>query len=713
MATISNTISLNDAMSPALNSIASALAGVTAAFQQIQAASGQAINTQNIHEANNALQQTEAAQNNLNESLQQGSSTAENLWGKIKGLIAAYAGWQVVSQTVAWSDNMTNIQARLANINDGTRTQKELMQAVYEGSQRSRASLQGMADIVGRFGNNAKDAFKNNDELLMFAEQLNKQFSIAGTDANGAAAAMLQLSQGLGAGALRGEELNSVFEQAPIIIQTIADYMDVPVGQIRKLASEGQLTSDIVKNAMLGAAEETNKKFNEMPLTFSAAWTMAKNTFQMNALQLQKVLSDTFNSGEFQALMNSLTNAISSLIPIAIAGVKGFVAVVKALYENWSLIAPVIGIVVGALLTYKAVMIGINAVEMVQKGLKLASIVASYAMAAARGTEVAATTAATAAQWGLNTAMLASPVTWIIAAIIAIIGLLYLAVAVINKVTGESYSATGIIAGAIYGLYAFIKNVIGTIWNYILAFAEFFINVWSNPFYSIKKLIYNLAEVFANFFESVIKGIDPVATALAKGILWAVNKGIQAINWLSEAMDTIGLGWGQVGEIKMEGTVAENFSAAKKSMLSAIDPGEAPEGYVSLDKYRMDMEDIGEMAAQGYAAGAKFADDPMGSISGALGLSDDPAIQELLDGQQKQIAATESVADNTDQEQDYRYLKEIMGGRAVDRLSGTDIKIDMTNNNRINSALDLDVIVNELTKKLTGAMDSAGEGVHV
>ena len=139
------------------------------------------------------------------------------------------------------------------------------------------------------------------------------------------------------------------------------------------------------------------------------------------------------------------------------------------------------------------------------------------------------------------------------------------------------------------------------------------------------------------------------------------------------------------------------------------------EGYTSIDQYKMDFADPQKYFAEGYNAGANFAEDPMRAIKGALGLGSDPAIQEMLNNQQKQLGATEQIANNTAAkgEDDYKYLKEVMGGRAVDRLSGTDIKIDMTNNNAINSALDLDVIVDTLTSKLTAAMDSAGEGVHV
>lgn len=687
MATISSTLAINDSMTPVLRSIVAVLDRINATLDRIDAGTAEAFDAAPIIDANRALRQTEQAQDNVNQSMREGANAADNLWGKIKGFIAAYAGWEVVRQTVAWSDEMSNIQARLAQVNDGSRSQEQLMQDIYRNAQDAHASLQGMADIVGRFGNNARDAFSSNDELLAFSNQLYKMFSIAGTDQNGAAAAMLQLSQGLGAGVLRGEELNSVFEQAPIIIQTVADYLNVPIGKIREMASEGKLTSDVVKNALLSAADETNARFAAMPLTFGAAMTMAKNTFQMQMLGLQKVISETINQKQFQQILDAVTNTLSTIASVAIPLVKGIAAAAGFVYRNWSFIAPVIFGVIGALAAYKVAMLA----------------------------QAAATQVAMIAQNGLNIAMLANPVGLVIAAIAAIIALLYLAVAVINRVTGANISATGIIAGVVWSLWAYIKNIIATVWNYLLSLAEFFMNVWTNPVFSVKKLIFSLLETFTGLYVGILNGLDPVLTALAEGFLWAVNKGIQALNWLSSALDEIGLGWGQVGELTMDGTVASNAEAVRSSMLAAINPGEAPEGYKSLDHLKMNLVDPQEYADAGYAAGAKFGEDPMGAIKGALGLANDPAIQSIMDGQAQGNKLAAQTAKNTTPkaEEDYKYLKEIMAGRAVDRLSGTDIRIQMNNNNKINSALDLDSIVNALAQKLTGAMDSAAEGVHV
>lgn len=714
MATISSTLALNDSMTPVLRSIASALAGINAAFEQLGIASQQALDPQDINAANRALQQTEQIQDEVTDSMRESESAADGLWGKIKGFIAAYAGWELIRQTVAWSDEITNIKARLDAANDGTQTTAQYMNDIYEAAQRSHAPFQQTADLVGKLRNNAAEAFQSNAEAVAFAEQLNKQFSIAGASQQGAADATFQLIQALGAGALRGEELNSVLDQAPNIVRTIADHMGVPIGKIRELASEGKITADVVKNAILGATEKTNAAFNKVPLTFGAAWTMAKNTFQKNMLGLQEVISNAFNTAQFQQIMDGLTSAVSTFAMVAIPIVKGVAATIGFMHRNWSLIAPVIFTVIGALTAYKVAVLAMAAAEAISKGIKIAAASAQVAYAVVMGTATAATTAATAAQWGLNAAMLANPVGVIIGAIIALIGLLYLAIAVINKVTGENYSATAIIAATLYGLWAHIKNIVASVWNIIIALVEFFMNVWNNPIYSVKKLIFSLLETFKNLFIGILQGLDPVLTAVSNGFTSMVNGIIKGVNWISEALDKVGLGWGQTAEFALTTSFADDVEKQLNGVLAGLDPGVSPGDYKTLDHLKMDFADPREYTQKGYEAGAKFGDDPMGTIKGALGLANDPAIQSIMDGQDKGNKLAEQTAKNTTPkaEEDYKYIKEIMAGKAVDRLSGTDIRIQMNNNNKINSALDLDSIVNALAQKLTGAMDSAAEGVH-
>lgn len=755
MATISSTLAVNDSMTPVLLSITAALESLNATMDRVHATLDRAFDTSAIDAATSAVRQTEQAQetvaqtvqateraqdevtesvqateraidevtesarqtdraidgvtqsareteraqDEVTESMRESSNAAGDLWGKIKGFIAAYAGFELVKQTMAWSDEMTNIQARLDLINDGTRTTRELMNEVYGAAQRSHSSLQATANIVGRIGNNAREAFSSNDELLAFAEQIQKQFTISGAGAQEAEFALVQLSQGLAAGALRGEELNSVFEQAPTIIRSIAEYMNVPVGQIRKLAAEGKITADIVKNAMFAATEQTNAKFAAMPLTFSAAWTMAKNTFQMNMLGLQKIISETINQKQFQQIMDGLTNAISGLASFAIPVVKGIAAAVGFMYRNWSFIAPVIFTVVGAMAAYKAVALTTMAIEAISRGIKIAGVIASYAKAAAMGVEASATTAAAAAQWGLNAAMLASPVTWIIAAIAAIIGLFYLAVAAINEVTGSTYSATGMIMGALATLGAFIWNLLVGLYNGLLAILD----AMMAPVIGIIDWFYT---AFTGGFESIGDACLNILGKLISGALAVVKPIIEIWDWVT--------GMNAAGAVEAAQNAAENWGKTEEAKKSTLHSGWLKKS-IGADQKSLRIS-YADAFDGGYNTGASFSGGGTvgGGIDNALGLADDPAIQSIIDGQKQGNKLAAETAKNTTPkaEEDYKYIRDIMAGRAVDRLSGTEIKIQMNNNNKINSALDLDSIVNALAQKLTGAMDSAAEGVH-
>lgn len=259
----------------------------------------------------------------------------------IKGVVAAYATIQTAKMVIDVSDTLTQTTARLNMMNDGLQTTEQLQQMIFASAERSRGSYQATADAVSKLGLNAGDAFNSTQEIVTFAEQLNKQFVIAGTEVSAMEGAMTQLVQALGAGALRGDELNSIFEAAPPIIQTIADYMDVPVGKIKEMAAEGLITADIVKNAMLDAADETNAKFESMPKTFGQIWTSMQNQALMAFQPILQRLNKIANSKAFNTFVN---NAVSALTVLAGALTTVFDIVVKVgafFADNWSIIAPI------------------------------------------------------------------------------------------------------------------------------------------------------------------------------------------------------------------------------------------------------------------------------------------------------------------------------------------------------------------------------------
>lgn len=301
--------------------------------------------------------------NNRQEQAEHGANRVKSVWSKMGGVIKSALAAFSVKKIVELADGMTTTRARLDLMNDGLQTTAELQDMIMKSANRSRAAYSTTADAVAKMGIMAGDAFSSNEELIAFSELINKQFTIAGTSAAGIDAAMLQLTQAMSSGVLRGEELNSVFEQAPTIIQAIADYLGVPIGKIREMAAEGQITSTIVKNAMLASADEINAKFAAMPMTFSQVWTIAKNI------------------------------ALEAFTPVLALIGQG----AQWIYDNWSMIAPVFWGLAAAALGY----------------------------AVALGIQTAATWIANGAAQAFFTTLLTNPLFWIALAIGVVVAAIY------------------------------------------------------------------------------------------------------------------------------------------------------------------------------------------------------------------------------------------------------------------------------------------------
>lgn len=257
-----------------------------------------------------------ASAKKLGVSLQETQKPASGLMGSLRNLAGAFLGIQTGQWLVGTSDQLTQINARLQLMTGSAEAAAEANDQIYQAAMRARGAYTDMADLVSQLGTLAPDAFSDTGEIVAFAEQLQKQMALSGTSTQAAQAAMLQLTQGLASGVLRGEELNSVLEQTPMVAQTIADYMGVNVGTMRELASEGAITAGVVKNALLGAAQETNAAFEQMPMTWGQVWNQMQN---MAIQALQPVLD----------AINWVANNMDTLIPIVV-GVAGAFAVYTA-----------------------------------------------------------------------------------------------------------------------------------------------------------------------------------------------------------------------------------------------------------------------------------------------------------------------------------------------------------------------------------------------
>ena len=350
----------------------------------------------------------------------------------MKGIAATVGGMIGLKQALETSDQLTQTNARLNNalikFDDGGSI-KELEAKVMASAQRSRAYYMDTAAAVAKLGTNARDAFTNMDEVIAFSELVNKSFVIGGAGAQEQSAAMLQLTQAMASGVLRGEELNSIFENAPGIIQSIAKYLDVPIGQIRTMASEGQITADIVKNAMFEAAGDIERNFSNIPKTWEQIWTGMKNKALSIFAPILNKLNQIADSSKFETVSNGVIGALAAIASVATVVLDLLINGASWVVDNWSWLSPVIYGVAAALGVYYGAQLAANTVGLISKGVHIAMAGAKMIQLAATGALTAATAAETAQQYGLNAALYACPLVWIIILIIALVALFYAAVA--------------------------------------------------------------------------------------------------------------------------------------------------------------------------------------------------------------------------------------------------------------------------------------------
>lgn len=411
-------------------------------------------------------------QRQYTQEVEKSNRSAGSLLSTLRSMAAAAGATALTKAFLQTSDEMSQINAKLNMINDGSQTNAQLQEMIYQSAQRTRTSYQTTANIVARLGNNAREAFGNNAELIQFAENLNKQFIIAGSSQEEMASASLQLTQALGAGALRGEELNSVFEAAPNVIRTIADYLGVGVGEIREMAADGQITAEVVKNAMLSATDEINTQFKSMPMTLAQAFTMGKNYIQQALMGSFEGWSNFLKTDEGQQALGQLISLFTTLAQVGVGALSAVGQGALWVSQNLDFIIPILAAIGAALAFVKA-----------------------QAMA-----EAAATVAgnlAKAASWAIA--------NWQIILFAALLASALIAA----QQFGIGFEEVAGWVGQVLGmLYAIGYNVFASLWNVIAAFAEFFANVWNDPLGATARLFFSVFDTILGIVETVAGAID-------------------------------------------------------------------------------------------------------------------------------------------------------------------------------------------------------------
>lgn len=645
-------------------------------------------------------------QGRFNQEVSAGTQQANELTNTIKRAVAAYVSIQTVGKALNISDELVQTTSRLNMMNDGVQTTAELVNMVYAAAQDARGSFSQMADVVARFGNNAKDAFSSSEEVVAFADLIQKQMTIAGASTQEAANAELQLSQALGSGVLRGDELNSIFEQAPNLIQNIADYLDVPIGKIREMAADGELSADVVKAAIFSAADDINSKFNEMPMTWGQMWQSMQNTALIAFQPVLQRLNDLANSEAFQTFIQGAIEAMATLANILlnifelVGTVGGFIA------DNWSVISPIIYGVIAALAVYAAYL-GIV------KGIEIASAAAtaihSVAMSAKIGVMAALTgqtMAATAAQMGYNGALYACPVVWIIVLIIALIAVIMAVCSAIAKMTGIANSGFGVITGGVNVVIQFFKNLGLTVANIALGIGNAIAALASNMMTAFHNAICSVQSWFYNLLSTALSVIEGICSALNK--LPFVEFDYSGIS--SAADDYAAKASEAAGNKEDYQSISDAFN----------------EGFTTFDAFQDGW------ASDAFNAGAAWGDgiaDKVSnfSLSDVFGQTDIPNVGDYTSGFNDAIAnsgvgdSIGNIDDNTGKikdsldvtEEDLKYLRDIAEQEAINRFTTAEINVDMSGmQNTVNSGDDIDGFITKLTDSVNEAVDNMTEGVH-
>lgn len=673
------------------------------------------------HQLNNIVNQTEQeirdnvnAQGQFNSSIDEGVAASGNLKDAISRVASAFGLYKIADvlkdstqELISLSDDMTGYEARLMlNVDEGSID--EVKAKIYNAAQDSRADYADMMATVSKLGVLAGDSFSdslgnvNYEQIIDFQELMNKNFVVGGASAEEQAAAMYQLTQAMASGKLQGDEYRSITENAPLLNQAIEDYMTNIVGvegTMKEWAADGLLTADVIKNAVFSSANEINAKFETIPMTWGQVGTQLKNEAVVMFEPVLEKINELANNDEFLNVLNNVKSALGVVVNFAMSSIDMIANGAIWISDNWSIISPVIYGIVAALSAY-AVYLGITkAIEFASAAGKIIMCMASYAHAAAAKTEASATAQATAAQYGFNTALLASPVTWIIIALIALVAIIFVVINAINKATGSSISAIGVIFGALCWFGALVVNMVIGLINSIIQFLWF---LFVEPFIWIIEWILNVCmggfDSFGGAVANLIGNILSWFLSLGK-VVTTIIDAIFGTDWtggLTSLQDTV-LAWGQTDD-----TIT-----------------------ISKEAYQINRLDLTDAYDWGYSKGEALNE----SISGIFAI-DTLTDYETLTGENETdyaayLTSIEDIAENTanttsgikdsiDEISDdqLEWLRKIADRDTINRFTTAEIKLDFTSSATLNSDMDIDGYINTFTRELQETLVSTAEGLE-
>jgi tape measure domain-containing protein len=649
------------------------------------------------------------------------SGAIRNFFASFTGAAAAILSIQALKEGfqdfIKAADTYVSTSARLSNINDGLQTQAELQDKIYQSSQRSLTNYNDMASSVAKLNLLATDAFSSNNEAIRFSELMSKSFAISGASTQERQGGMYQLTQAMASGRLQGDEFRSITENAPLLAKAIADSMDVSMGKLKEMSSEGVISADIIKNALFQAADEIESKFNSMPLTFADAMTVfgnwASRSFEPLFVRFnQFVNSDAFDTLAGQAMwfVNIFTAGMGLMFD-ALEWFYGMVGRVGQFFnDNWAWIAPILTVIGASLGTI---------------GLILVGLATKWALVSA------ATAVATAAQWAFDRAMYAFPGTWILLAFVAVISLVIYAL--INW-ADQTAAVLGFIAGLFTTLITAIWNQFVLLWNFITTFAEFLLNVFFDPVYAVKKLFYDMAKVTIDYMASMAGSFDNAANVLANVFVSGANIAIGAINGLIKALNMIpGVDIGEVS--KVNPAAVSNLSSRLTNFANNL---EAPaKGKNTVNIPRLEFKSLPDAFNAGNSFGkslsqsasnalTKVADKVSSVIKGPKGMDENPFKETLGDSLLNSPGALKDAANPTGgkldkvgkiddeiniSDEDIKLLRELAEIKSIQNFVTLTPTVQMQTGD-IRNEVDVEKVVSSIEDRMIKEVARSAEGVY-
>ncbi|GKX29194.1 phage protein [Vallitalea longa] len=711
MATLTQSLKLNDGFNPVLNNITQNTNVAIANFKKFKQVTKNTCNIKNFNLANiniNAMgigiKEAGERQDEFNDKVAEGEKKSFKLLNVIDAVKKLKSN-DKVTKFINSADEYVKSQSKIQQINDNLQTTEELNKKIFKSAGRSRSSYSQMVDTVSKIGSTASGSFSNNDEMIAFSELMTKSFNLAGISANDQSKAMNQLAEGMAKGSIQGNAFNTILQNSPALAQSIADEMGVPLDKLDEVSSKGRITSDVVKSALFKSADDINSQFDQMPMKFSDITTNINDNIAYGLQPAFQAFSDFINSSSAQELFTTIASGLRVCMGAVGEFIDAIALIATFFIDNWSLISPLLFAILIPLLLLKGTTMVLNGIMAISNGIKAVGTTINTALSIANRRAAEATIEQTTAQWGFNSALLACPITWIILAVIVLIALIFLVVNAINHFAGTSISAIGVIWGAICTLGAFIQNLLFG----VLELALGMINRLINPYI-------RFANFIGNVFTNPISSIIYLFQSMADGVLGVLEKIASAMDFIfgTKMADTVS-GW-RAGLKDMADDVVQEY-APDENYTNIID-----ELDLSVDDLGLKRADYGKTWNSAYDSGEKFQNSIADKFNFDTGMEDsindilkDSIDKDLLDnfGNQENPVYTNSTVDNTVDvsSEDLKIMRDIAEMQAIQNFVTLTPTVKVTTGD-IHKDVDVNTVVDKITNSLNEEVSANVKGAY-